>query len=118
MDKWLWSVRVYKTRTLAAQACAAGKVQIGGQNVKPARSVKIGDVISAATGEITRTVRVLGLIEKRVGAKLVSQYIEDLTPASEYARPREKHFQPIMLRPKGSGRPTKKERRGMQRFLE
>jgi ribosome-associated heat shock protein Hsp15 len=118
MDKWLWSVRLYKTRSLASQACAAGKVQIGGQNVKPARSVKIGDVVTAVTGEITRTVRVLGLLEKRVGAKVVGQYLEDLTPAAEYARPREKNFQPIMFRPKGSGRPTKKERRSIQRFFE
>jgi len=118
MDKWLWSVRLYKTRSLATEACAAGKVRIGGQNVKPARSVKIGDIITALAGEITRTVRVLGLLEKRVGAKLVGQYLEDLTPASEYARPREAHFQPIMFRPKGSGRPTKKDRRSMQRFFE
>lgn len=118
IDKWLWSVRLYKTRSLAAQACAAGRVLIDGQHAKPARSVKVGDIITAVTGDITRTVRVLGLIEKRVGAKLVSQYLEDLTPASEYAKPREKHFQQIMLRPKGSGRPTKKERRSIQRFFQ
>ena len=118
MDKWLWSVRLYKTRSLAAKACTTGKVQIGGQNVKPARSVKIGDVITAVTGEITRTVRVLGLLEKRIGAKLVNHYLEDLTPPSEYAKPREKHFEPIMFRPRGSGRPTKRDRRSIQRLLE
>jgi ribosome-associated heat shock protein Hsp15 len=118
MDKWLWSVRLYRTRSLAAEACTAGKVQIGGQGVKPARSVKVGDIIAAITGEITRTVRVLKLLEKRVGAKLVSEYLDDLTPASEYARPQEKHFEPIFFRPRGSGRPTKKDRRRIQRFLE
>src|SRR5262245_43633514 len=118
MDKWLWSVRLYRTRSLAAEACTAGKVQIGGQGVKPARSVKVGDIIAAITGEITRTVRVLKLLEKRVGPKLVSEYLEDLTPAAEYARPREKHFEPIVFRPKGRGRPTKKDRRRIQRHLE
>ena len=118
MDKWLWSVRLYKTRSVAAEACAAGKVQIAGQNVKPARSVKVGDVITAVTGDITRTVRVTGLIGKRVGAKLVREYLKDLTPASEYSKPRETYFQPLIGRRKGSGRPTKKERRSIQRFFE
>ena len=118
MDKWLWSVRLYKTRSLAAEACAAGKVRIGEQNVKPARSVQIGDIITASTGEMTRTVRVLELLEKRVGAKLVDRYLEDLTPASEYAKLRERRLEPIMFRPKGSGRPTKKDGRSIQRFFE
>ena len=118
MDKWLWSVRLYKTRSLAAEACSSGKVHVDGQSVKPARSVKIGDVVTAITGEITRTIRVRELLEKRVGAKRVSQYLEDLTPAAEYARPREKHFAPILFRPRGKGRPTKKDRRSIQRFLD
>ena len=117
MDKWLWSVRLYKTRSSAAAACVAGKVQIGGQAVKPSRSVKTGDVIVAMTGEITRTVRAIGLLEKRIGAKLVSQYLEDLTPASEYSKPQQS-FPTFGLRPKGSGRPTKKDRRRMQGFVE
>lgn len=118
MDKWLWSVRLHKTRSLAAEACAAGKVRIGEQNVKPARSVQIGDIITVSTGEMTRTVRVLELLEKRVGAKLVDRYLEDLTPASEYAKLRERRLEPIMFRPKGSGRPTKKDGRSIQRFFE
>jgi ribosome-associated heat shock protein Hsp15 len=118
IDKWLWSVRLFKSRSLAATACSAGKVQVGGQPVKPSRSVKPGEVITAATGEIMRTVKVTALLEKRVGAKLVSQFMEDLTPASEYQKPREKNFLiPIFHRPKGSGRPTKKERRNMNPFL-
>ena len=77
-----------------------------------------GEVITAATGEITRTVKVTALLEKRVGAKLVSQFMEDLTPPSEYQKPREKNFLiPGFHRPKGSGRPTKKERRSMNPFL-
>ena len=117
LDKWLWSMRLYKSRTLAASACNGGKVQISGQAVKPSRSVKVGDIITAATAEITRTVKVLGLIEHRVGAKLLGQFLEDLTPASEYSKSREKVFRQFVFRPKGSGRPTKKDRRSLGRFL-
>ncbi len=111
IDKWLWAVRLYKTRSLAADACAAGKVRIGDQPVKPARSVRVGETITAVTGEMTRTVKVLGLVQKRVGAKLVPENLEDLTPASEYEKKREPNFTPVMFRPKGTGRPTKKDRR-------
>ncbi len=112
MDKWLWAVRLYKTRSIAAAACAGGKVHVQGQAVKPARPVHIGEVITAITGEITRVVKVTGLIERRVGAKIAVQFVEDLTPASEYEKPRERRFlPPVALRPKGTGRPTKKERR-------
>ena len=114
MDKWLWAVRLYKTRTMAASACTAGKVRIGGQPVKAARNVRIGEVITATTGEVTRTIKVTGLIEQRVSAPLVAQCYEDLTPASEYQKPREPNFQPLLLRPRGSGRPTKKDRRKIE----
>jgi len=118
MDKWLWAVRLFKSRSLAAAACGAGKVKVGEQMVKASRSVKLGEVITAITGEMTRTVKVTALLEKRVGAKLVGQFMEDLTPASEFEKPREKNFLiPIFHRPKGSGRPTKKERRSMKPFL-
>jgi ribosome-associated heat shock protein Hsp15 len=111
IDKWLWAVRLYKTRTVAAEACKAGHVKVGGQTIKPSRDIRLGETIEAKTGEITHTVRVLGLIEQRVGAKLVSQYLEDLTPASEYEKPRLPSGRPLFLRPKGSGRPSKKQRR-------
>jgi ribosome-associated heat shock protein Hsp15 len=114
IDKWLWAVRLYRTRTLAASACTAGKVRIAGQPLKAARSVRIGEVITAVTGEITRTIKVTGLIERRVSAPLVAQCYEDLTPASEYQKPREPNFRPVLLRPRGSGRPTKKDRRKME----
>ena len=118
MDKWLWSVRLYKSRSIAASACTSGKVQVGGHSIKASRSVKVGEIITAVTGDITRTVKVTGLLESRVGAKLVSQFMEDLTPASEYEKPREKIFlTPAFQRPKGTGRPTKKDRRSMNPFL-
>jgi len=113
-DKWLWATRIFKTRTLAAAACDAGHVRVQGQPIKPARPVHIGETITAVTGEITRTIKVVALLERRVGAKLVPNYLEDLTPAAEYAKPRLPNFQPIALRPKGTGRPTKKERREME----
>jgi ribosome-associated heat shock protein Hsp15 len=114
MDKWLWAVRLYKTRGQAADACRSGHVRISGQLVKPSRFVRPGDTITAVTGEITKTVKVLAALETRVGAKLVKDYAEDLTPPAEYAKPREKTFAPFGLRPKGAGRPTKKDRRRIE----
>jgi ribosome-associated heat shock protein Hsp15 len=117
VDRWLWSVRLYKTRSLASDACTAGHVQVNGHSAKPARSVRTGDVIVALAGEITRTVKVLEVIERRTGPKLVSRYFEDKTPPSEYAKLREKAMAPAGARPKGAGRPTKKERRLLGGFF-
>ncbi|MEO5802384.1 MAG: RNA-binding S4 domain-containing protein [Verrucomicrobiota bacterium] len=118
IDKWLWAVRLYKSRSIAADACATGKVQVNGQPAKPSRSIRTGDLVTALAGEILRTVKVISTLEKRVGAKLVGQYFEDLTPASEFAKPKEKNFQPFVFRPKGKGRPTKKDRRSIEDFLQ
>ena len=79
LDKWLWAARLYKTRTLAAAAIKAGHVKVAGQSVKPAHSVKLNQIVVARIGPITRTVKVIGLLERRVGAKLVSQFLEDHT---------------------------------------
>ncbi len=117
LDKWLWAVRLYKSRSIATDACTNGKVQVNGQPAKASRILKVGDVITASA-EIKRTIKVIALLEKRVGAKLVSTYFEDLTPASEYSKPKDKYFQPFAFRPKGSGRPTKKDRRNIEGFLE
>ena len=111
IDKWLWAVRLYRTRSVAAAACAGGKVKVVGQAVKPARSVRVGEVIAAVTGHITRTVKVTTLIGRRVGAPQAVQCYEDLTPASEYEKPRQPNFQTLILRPRGQGRPTKRDRR-------
>lgn len=113
VDKWLWAVRLYRTRTMAAEACKAGHVVIGGQKIKPAREVHLQEVIRVLTGGVNRTVRVVKLLQQRVGAKLIPEFMEDLTPASEFERARQAAAQPIFLRPKGAGRPTKKERRTM-----
>lgn len=116
-DRWLWAVRLYKTRSLASAACNAGHVQINGHPCKPARSVRPGDVIQALAGEINRTVKVLAVLENRIGAKLVPRYLEDLTPPSEYEKPKEKSVAPTGQRPKGAGRPTKKDRRLLGSFF-
>jgi ribosome-associated heat shock protein Hsp15 len=110
IDKWLWAVRVFKTRSLASDSCRHGHVQIGGQPVKPARPVRVHDVIVVKKDQMTRTFKVLQLIEQRVGAPAAKEYAEDQTPASEWEKPREPFVRPF-VRPKGSGRPTKKERR-------
>lgn len=116
IDKWLWAVRLYRTRSLATEACRGGHVEVGGTKVKPAREIRIGETIVTRIGDVTRTTRVLGLIERRVGAPAVKSFAEDLTPPEEYQRHRKPDFQPVALRPKGTGRPTKKERRQMEKL--
>jgi ribosome-associated heat shock protein Hsp15 len=113
MDKWLWSVRLYKTRSLAASACRGGKVTVGGEAVKPSSSVHVGELISASSGELTRTVKVLALLDKRVSPKLAALYAEDHTPASEYLK-QIQNRQSRVEREKGSGRPTKRDRRELE----
>jgi ribosome-associated heat shock protein Hsp15 len=113
LDKWLWAVRAFKTRSQAAEACRLGRVTIGGLAVKPARDVRVGDVIVVKQSDLTRSLKVLQGLRQRVGAALVKNYVEDLTPPSEYEKRRQPDFRPFALRPKGAGRPTKKERRAL-----
>jgi len=117
IDKWLWAVRLYKSRSLAAEACHAGHVKIGGTIVKASREVRVGEEIMVFAGRIRRTVKVLALLDQRVGAKLVSQFLEDLTPPEEYVRAREEALQARIRFPAGFGRPTKKQRRQLEKFL-
>jgi ribosome-associated heat shock protein Hsp15 len=111
LDQWLWAVRLYKTRTLAAEAVKGGHVKVNGDAVKPAREVKPGDLVVARCGQMTRTLKVLGSPDNRVGAKLVPQFAEDLTPPEEFNRARDPVFVNPAFRPRGAGRPTKRERR-------
>ena len=117
IDKWLWAVRLYKSRSLATEACDAGHVKIGGNSVKPSRDVHVGEAITALAGRVRHTVKVLALLDQRVGAKLVGQFLEDLTPPEEYARAREEALQPLIHFPTGFGRPTKKQRRQLEKWL-
>jgi ribosome-associated heat shock protein Hsp15 len=116
IDKWLWAVRLYKTRSVAANACRNGHVLVKGQRVKPSRDVHIDETIAAKTGSIQRTVKVRGFPSSRVSAKLVPEFLEDLTPASEYEKAREFTAGPVFVWDKGSGRPTKKSRRLWEKF--
>ena len=113
IDKYLWAIRVFKTRSDATDACKGGKVRINGADIKPSKNVRAGDVISVRKGAVTYTYRVIAVIDKRQGAKLVPQFAENITPQEELDKlktPVETFF---LKRDRGSGRPTKKERRQM-----
>ncbi len=111
IDKYLWSVRIYKTRNIAIDACKAGKVKIEGNSVKPSRIIKEGDVINLSIGPLNRTIKVKALLHNRVSAKLVPDYLEDLTPPEEYERIQLMNEFNAEWRDRGLGRPTKKDRR-------
>jgi ribosome-associated heat shock protein Hsp15 len=116
IDKWLWAIRIYKTRSIATTACRNGRVTVAGQPMKASHEVKMGEIILAKNGVITRTVKVIGFLHQRVGAAAVNKFMEDLTPASEYEKLKEPVLQPLFYRPKGAGRPTKKDRRTMNQL--
>ncbi len=117
LDKWLWAVRLFKTRALATSACRAGGVKVNEQVAKPARDVHFGDVVILRQGPIARTVRVVAMPASRVGAKLVSSFCEDLTPPAEFEKAREHRLRHFLVREKGTGRPTKRDRRAIERLL-
>lgn len=116
IDKWLWAVRIYKTRSMAGDACRAGKVKMDGTAVKPSRNLKTGDVITVSLGPLTRTLKVTALIHNRVSAKLVPESLEDLTPAEEYERIKFMKELNAEKRDRGTGRPTKKDRRQIEKL--
>jgi ribosome-associated heat shock protein Hsp15 len=116
IDKWLWAVRIYKTRNQASEACRSGKVKIDENVVKPSREIKINDVVEIRLGILTKTVKVKGLIHNRVAAKFVLEHLEDLTPPQEYDKQKMQHELNYEFREKGQGRPTKKERRFIEKL--
>ena len=118
IDKWLWGVRLFKTRALATTACRAGSVLINDLPVKPARDVHAGELVVVRQGLITRTLRVVAAPASRVAAKQVPAFCEDLTPAAEYEKARRQPVQQFLARAKGSGRPTKRDRRAIERLFE
>ncbi len=111
IDKWLWCVRIYKTRNQAIEAIKAGKVKMQGSSLKPSRIVKPGDIINLSIGPLNRTVKVKELLHNRIPAKLVAEYLEDLTPVEEYERIQLMKEFNAERRDRGLGRPTKKDRR-------
>jgi len=114
IDKYLWAIRAYKTRSEATEGCNGGKVKLNDNAVKPAKAVKPGDMITVRKGAVTFTYRVLEPIEKRVGAPLVPQYAENLTPQQELDKMRAPVETFFLKRDRGTGRPTKKDRRTME----
>lgn len=118
IDKYLWSIRVYKTRSDATDACKGGKVRVNGADTKPSKAVKAGDIITARKGAVTYTYKVLQLIDKRQGARLVSEFAENLTPEEEIMKLRAPVETFFMQRDRGAGRPTKKDRRQMDSLWE
>lgn len=114
LDKYLWAIRVYKTRTDATDACKGGKIRVNGLDVKPSREVKVGDVITARKGAVLYTFKVKELLSNRVGAALVPQYAENLTPQEELDKLRAPVETFFLKRDRGAGRPTKKDRRQME----
>ncbi len=117
IDRWLWAVRLFKTRSLASEACRGGKVRVRNEKVKPSYGVKVGEVLEIQSGPITKRLRVLGLIEKRVGAKLVPEFLEDLTPPEDYRLLQQTAAQKVLRRDRGTGRPTKRDRRDIERLF-
>ena len=116
IDKWLWAVRIFKTRSLAIAACDAGHVKINGLRIKPARALRVGEEVSVQAGEVQRTLKVVGLLERRVGTAAVKAFVEDLTPPAEYEKAKEPRLEPLFHRPKGAGRPTKRDRRLLEQL--
>jgi ribosome-associated heat shock protein Hsp15 len=120
LDRWLWAVRIYKTRSQAGSACRLNQVSVGGQFAKPARPISIGSILVIEKDQMTRTIRVIALTEKRIGAKLVPEHLEDLTPAEEIERSlavREQFRLNRVYQVRGEGRPSKKQRREIEKFL-
>ena len=116
IDKWLWAARIFKTRSIAADACKNGRVTLKGERIKPSRIIKQGDVIEVRKPPITYTFRILKAIENRVGAKLVPEILENITPPEQYQLLEMNRISGFIDRARGTGRPTKKERRQLDDF--
>ncbi len=118
IDKWLWAARIFKTRTLAAAACKKGQVSIGGTQMKPSRMVRVGDTIDVRKPPVTYSFRILQAIEHRVGAKLIPEILENVTRPEQYELLEMSKISGFIDRARGTGRPTKKERRALDDFID
>ncbi len=118
IDKFLWAVRIYKTRSMAAEACRKGRVFINNQEVKAARIIKLGDIILVKKNPVNYTYEILGILQNRIGAALVPKYIKDLTPKEELDKLVLANNNPFFYRERGQGRPTKKDRREIDRIID
>ncbi len=118
VDKWLWAMRVFKTRTVATEACKKGRVYVGDTVIKPSRTIKVGDVVKVRKPPVTYSFRVLALTQNRLGAKLVPDYMENITPKSELDLLDVVRISGFIDRRKGLGRPTKREGRELAEFTD
>jgi len=116
IDKWLWAMRIFKTRTIALEECKKNRVTVNEAPAKPSRMIRVGDIISVRKPPITYSFKVLGLTSNRIGAKLVPEYLENITPPEKYEILSLKKISGFVDREKGTGRPTKKERRDLDEF--
>lgn len=116
VDKWLWAARIFKTRSIAAQACKKGQVSMRGAQLKPSRTIKEGDVINVRKPPITYSFKVLKTIEHRVGAKLIPEVLENVTAPEQYELLEMSKISGFINRARGTGRPTKKDRRSLDAF--
>ncbi len=117
IDKWLWAARIFKTRSIAADACKNGRVTIQGVNAKPSRPVKVGEVVAVRKPPVTYSFKVLKAIEMRVGAKLLPEIYENVTTPDQYELLEMNRISGFVDRARGTGRPTKKERRALDAFI-
>lgn len=119
IDKWLWCIRAYRTRSKAAAACKAGHVHLNGQAIKPASPIRVDDTLVVEYPRLNRTLKVVALLPRRVGAPKAIQHYEDLTPESEYDKLKTQTMaQSLIMRDRGTGRPTKKQRRELEKWLQ
>lgn len=118
IDKYLWAIRIFKTRTLASDACKAGRVKLEGQNIKPSHEVKIGETYQVSKGIERKVIRVTGLLENRMDAKSVVNFFADETPIEHTIQYKSMFNAPMLKRERGSGRPTKRERRDIDDMKE
>lgn len=118
IDKWLWAARIFKTRSIAANACKNGRVTINGANAKPSRTVKAEDVVSVKKPPVTYSFKVIKCIEQRVGAKLLPEIYENVTDSKQYELLEMSRISGFIDRARGTGRPTKKDRRSLDAFID
>ncbi|NLY23473.1 MAG: RNA-binding S4 domain-containing protein [Bacteroidales bacterium] len=117
IDKWLWAVRIFKTRTVASDACKKGRVMISNVSVKPSRNIRAGEIVQVRKPPVTYSFKVLALSDKRMGAKLVPQFMENVTPPDQYELLELNKLSGFVDRQRGQGRPTKKERRDIDQLI-
>jgi len=118
IDKWMWATRIFKSRSIAVDACKKNRVMIGGVNAKPSRMIKVGEIIQVRKPPIVYSFKVLALTERRMGAKLVPEYLENVTTPDQYEILEMNKISGFVNRAKGMGRPTKKDRRELDNFAE